>query len=65
MKIARQLTIGDYTKWRAGFDKAAPFRERAGMKNVHIYRDVDDPAAVLIWSDVDDLARARTILDGP
>jgi hypothetical protein len=31
-KIARQLTIGDYAKWRAGFDKAAPFRAKAGMK---------------------------------
>jgi hypothetical protein len=27
-KIARQLTIGDYAKWRTGFDKAAPFRVR-------------------------------------
>jgi hypothetical protein len=64
-KIARQLTIGDYAKWRAGFDKAAPFREKAGMKNTQVYRDVDNPTAVLIWSEVDDLAKARAILDSP
>jgi hypothetical protein len=64
-KIARQLTIGDYAKWRAGFDKAAPFREKAGMKNTQVYRDADNPTAVLIWSEVDDLAKARAILDSP
>src|SRR5262249_483708 len=64
-KIATQQTIGDYAKWRAGFDKAAPFREKAGMKNVQIYRDADDPSAVLIWSEVDDIAKARAILDSP
>src|SRR5215475_12191445 len=58
-KIARQLIIGDYAKWRAGFDKAAAFREKAGMKNVQISRDVDNPTAVLNWSDVYDLAKAR------
>jgi len=64
-KIARQLIIGDYAKWRAGFDKAAAFREKAGMKNVQISRDVDNPTAVLNWSDVHDLAKARAILDSP
>jgi len=28
------------------------------MKNVQIYRDVDNPIAALIWSEVDDLADA-------
>jgi len=64
-KIATQNTIGDYAKWRAGFDKAAPFREKAGMKNVHVYRDADDTSEVLIWSEVDDLAKARVVLDSP
>ena len=64
-KIAGQITIGDYAKWRAGFDKAAPLREKAGLKNIQIYRDVDNPNSVLIWSEVDDLANARAVLDGP
>jgi hypothetical protein len=64
-KIATQITIGDYAKWRAGFDKAAPFREKAGMKNVQIYRDVDNPNLALIWGDIDDPAKARAVLDSP
>jgi quinol monooxygenase YgiN len=62
-KIAAQITIGEYAKWRAGFDKAAPFRKKAGVKNVQIYRDVDNPNSVLVWSEVDDLAKARAVYD--
>ena len=64
-KLATQITFGDYAKWRAGFDKAAPLREKAGMKNVQVYRDVDNPSSGLIWSDIDDPAKARAVLDSP
>ena len=64
-KLATQLTFGDYAKWRAGFDKAAPLREKAGMKNVQVYRDADNPSSALIWSDIDDPAKARAVLDSP
>jgi quinol monooxygenase YgiN len=64
-KIATQITIGDYAKWRAGFDKATPFRQKAGMKNVQVYRDVDNPNAALVWSEVDDIAKARAVLESP
>jgi hypothetical protein len=65
VKLATQIAFGDYAKWRAGFDKAAPLREKAGMKNVQIYRDVDNPTSALIWSDIDDPAKARAVLDSP
>jgi hypothetical protein len=64
-KLPTQITFGDYAKWRAGFDKAAQFREKAGMKNVQIYRDVDNPSSALIWSDIDDPAKAQAVLDSP
>jgi hypothetical protein len=64
-KLVTQITIGDYAKWRAGFDKAAPFREKGGMNNVQVFRDVDNPNSVLIWSDIDDPAKARVVMDSP
>jgi hypothetical protein len=63
-KLATQITFGDYAKWRA-FDNAAPLRDKAGMKNVQIYREVDNPTSALIWSDIDDPAKARAVLDSP
>ncbi len=35
------------------------------MRNVHIYRDADNPSSMLIWSDIDDPAKARAVLDSP
>ena len=64
-KLATQITFSDYAKWRAGFDKAAPFREKAGMRGVQVYRDVDNPNSALIWSEIDDPAKARAALDSP
>ena len=64
-KMATQITLGDYAKWRAGFDKAAPFREKAGMKNVQVYRDADNPSSALVWSEIDDPAKARAVMDSP
>ena len=40
--LAVQLTIGDYAKWRLVFDKHKPLRDKAGIKNVRIYRDADN-----------------------
>jgi hypothetical protein len=64
-KIAAQITIGDYAKWRAVFDKAASLREKAGVKNVQVYRDTGNPNALLVWSEVDDLTKVRGMYDSP
>jgi hypothetical protein len=63
--IAAQITIQDYSKWRAIFDRAAPLRDKAGLKNVRIYRDADNPNQLIIWSEPQDLAKAREALAGP
>lgn len=63
--IAVQLTIGDYAKWRPVFDKAAPLRDKAGLKNVQVYRNADAPNSVLVWSEAQDAAKARAAVSGP
>ena len=60
-----QQTIGDYSKWRAGFDKAGPLRDKAGIYNARVFRDADSPDKVLVLSETQDLAKARTVLTGP
>jgi erythromycin esterase-like protein len=63
--LAVQLTIGDYAKWRSMFDKAAHLRDKAGQKNVQVYRNADTPNSVLVWSEAQDLAKAREAISGP
>jgi erythromycin esterase-like protein len=60
-----QLTIADYTKWRSAFDKGAPLRKNAGLKNWRVYRDADSADKVLVWSEAQDLTRAREAVLGP
>ena len=60
-----QQTIGDYSKWRAGFDKAGPLRDKAGIYNARVFRDADSPDKVLVLSETHDLTKARTALTDP
>jgi len=57
--LAVQLTIGDYAKWRPVFDKHRQLRTKAGMRSEHVYRNADNPKEIIIWFDVEDIAKAR------
>ncbi len=63
--VAAQIAIGDYAKWRPVFDKHKPLRDKAGLTNVRVYRDADDPKELIVWSETSDVAKAREALNGP
>jgi hypothetical protein len=63
--LAVELTVSDYAKWRPLFDKVAHLRDQAGLKNVTVYRNADNPNAVLVWSETQDLAKAPEAVTGP
>jgi erythromycin esterase-like protein len=62
--LAAQITIGDYAKWRPVFDKNKPLRDKAGLTNVRIYRDADNPKELIVWSETSDATKAREALTG-
>lgn len=63
--LAVQITIGDYGNWRPIFDKNKPLRDRAGLRNVRVYRDADNPHHVVVWSETPDPAKSRQALGSP
>ena len=63
--LAAQITIGDYAKWRPVFDKNKHLRDKAGLMNVRVYRDADNPKELIIWSKTSNTAKAREALNGP
>ena len=63
--LAAQITIGDYAKWRPVFDKNKPLRDKAGLRNVRVYRDADNSKDLIIWSETADVAKAREALGSP
>jgi len=46
--IAAQVTIADYAKWRPVFDKNKSLRDKAGLTNVRVYRDADNPRELIV-----------------
>jgi len=40
-------------------------RENAGLKNWRVYRDADSADKVLVWSEAQDLTKAREAILGP
>src|SRR5207248_974923 len=62
--LAVQLTIADYARWRPVFDKHQSLREKAGLRNVKVYRNADSDKEVLVWSETADAAKARDALGG-
>lgn len=45
--------VADYDKWRPYFDRDAPRRAAAGLTDVAVLRDADDPNSVWIVGDGD------------
>ena len=39
-------------------------RDKAGMTNVHVYRNADNPREPIVWSEVSDVTKAREALGG-
>lgn len=60
-----QVTISDYAKWRPLFDKNKPLRDRAGLRNVRVYRDADHSQELIVLSETSDPAKAREALGSP
>lgn len=54
--------ITDYDTWQGAFDRAAPFREQAGVRSYRIQRPIDDPDYLMIDLDFDDVVGAEALL---
>ena len=60
--IAVQITIKDYDQWRPVFDRVKPLRDKAGVTNARVYRDIGSPNELLVWNETSDVAATREAL---
>jgi hypothetical protein len=51
--IFLQHRVADYDAWRPVYDADRPRRDAAGLREIGVYRDADDPNMVLIVWDAD------------
>ena len=57
--------VEDFTKWKAVYDEEAPTREKAGLKEVHLWRNLQDPSEVFILLKAPDLERTQALISSP
>jgi hypothetical protein len=64
--VNMRLAVSDYAKWRAAFDANANFRKEHGATGVnHVYRDVENPNAVMLNLEWNNLEKARLFAADP
>ena len=51
--------VSDFGEWKAAYDARAPARARAGLKQEHLLRNIDNPDEIVILFSTDDLGKAK------
>jgi hypothetical protein len=56
--------VADFDRWRPVYDGDAPRREAAGLTDVRVLRDADDPCSVWLVAD-GDVSKMEQLLGDP
>ena len=65
MKLLVRNRAEDVDRWKRRFDEQDDSARAAGLKLVHLWRSVDEPAQVYFLFDVEDRARAEAFMSTP
>ena len=51
--------VADFDKWKPEFEDHRPVREAAGLRDLYLWRNADDPNETILLLEVSDVAKAR------
>ncbi len=51
--------VADFKKWKPVFEDHRPAREAAGLKDLHLWHNADDPSEVTLLFEASDLGKAK------
>jgi hypothetical protein len=51
--------VADFAKWKPVYDAHASAREKAGLKEIHLLRNLDVPNEVILLFSVEDIDKAK------
>lgn len=57
--------VADFAKWKPAFEDHRPAREAAGLTDLHLWRNADDPNEVVGVFDVSDVGKAKEFAASP
>jgi hypothetical protein len=58
-------TVQDFAKWKPAYDAHRPARQAAGLKDLHLWRNVDNQDEVFLLFEVSDMAKAKAFAASP
>ena len=51
--------VADFSKWKPAYDSHFTVRQDAGLKEVHLLRNIDDPTEVVLLFQAEDLQNVK------
>jgi hypothetical protein len=51
--------VADFGKWKTAYEDHRSTRQAAGLKDLHLWRNADDPNEVIVLFEASDVAKAR------
>ena len=59
MHVLVRHKVADFAKWKPFYDAHLSARQKAGLKEEHLFRNADDPKEVLLLFSVEDVDKAK------
>jgi hypothetical protein len=57
--------VEDFNKWKPAYDQHLHARKAAGLKDVHVWRNLENPNEVVLLFEVADIAKAKEFSGSP
>ena len=54
--------VADFDQWKPVYEAHRSARESAGLKNLHLWCNEDDPSEVIILFEASDVAKAKELI---
>jgi hypothetical protein len=55
--------VAHFSTWKAGYDSDSQARQKAGLKQKHLLRNMDNPNEVIQLFEAEDIEKAREFLN--
>jgi hypothetical protein len=55
-------SVADFGDWKSVYNEHAPARAKAGLKEIHLLRNIDNPDELVLLFSADDLGRAKAFV---
>ena len=57
--------VQDFGKWKAAYDAHRQARAAAGLKDLHLWHNVDDPNEIILLFEASDVGKAKAFAASP